>query len=87
MEIIVRAPYKYTINYLHLFAGFLIQFILFSVLYKEGPAAYHADYVVIIRSENKDENWIQTLGLVRVANTTVKVLFFGCLFIYYFQLR
>lgn len=42
------------------------------LLYKEGPAAYHADYVVIIRSENKDENWIQTLGLVRVANTTVK---------------
>ncbi|XP_022822596.1 tRNA-splicing endonuclease subunit Sen2 [Spodoptera litura] len=42
------------------------------LLYKEGPAAYHADYVVIIRSENKEENWIQTLGLVRVANTTVK---------------
>ncbi|KAF9416798.1 hypothetical protein HW555_005928 [Spodoptera exigua] len=37
-----------------------------------GDYSYHADYVVIIRSDNKEEEWIQTLGLVRVANTTVK---------------
>lgn len=42
------------------------------LLYKEGPAISHADYIVVIKTKRKSYDWITTLGHVRMANTTVK---------------
>ncbi|KAJ8712335.1 hypothetical protein PYW07_005177 [Mythimna separata] len=42
------------------------------LLYKEGPGVTHADFIVVIKSEDKNDGWIATLGHVRMANTTVK---------------
>lgn len=43
------------------------------MLYKEGPEVNHADYIVVIKTENDTFNWISLLGHVRMATTTVKV--------------
>nr|XP_032518698.1 probable tRNA-splicing endonuclease subunit tsp-2 [Danaus plexippus plexippus] len=42
------------------------------LLYKEGPEVNHADYIVVIKTENDTFNWISLLGHVRMATTTVK---------------
>ncbi|XP_075980825.1 tRNA splicing endonuclease subunit 2 [Anticarsia gemmatalis] len=42
------------------------------LLYKEGPAMSHAEYIVVIKSKYKSFGWIEMLGHVRMANTTVK---------------
>ncbi|CAB3234084.1 unnamed protein product [Arctia plantaginis] len=42
------------------------------LLYRDGPAISHSDYIVIIRHDIKPVNWIELLGHVRCAHTTVK---------------
>ncbi|CAG9564703.1 unnamed protein product [Danaus chrysippus] len=42
------------------------------LLYREGPEVNHADYIVVIKTENDAFNWISLLGHVRMATTTVK---------------
>ncbi|XP_026726241.1 probable tRNA-splicing endonuclease subunit tsp-2 [Trichoplusia ni] len=42
------------------------------LIYKDGPGVSHADFIVVIKSETEEDNWIVTLGHVRMANTTVK---------------
>lgn len=46
---------------------------LISVLYKDGPCVSHADYIVVIKSHIRQDDWMSILGHVRMATTTVKV--------------
>lgn len=52
-----------------------INGFFFLVLYKEGPGITHADFIVVIKFEDRVDDWIATLGHVRMANTTVKVCY------------
>ncbi|KAG6443312.1 hypothetical protein O3G_MSEX002796 [Manduca sexta] len=45
-----------------------------QVLYKDGPGINHADYIVVVKHENIHNDWTSVLGHVRMANSTVKVL-------------
>lgn len=42
------------------------------LLYKDGPGIRHADYIIVIKSDTKQDDLITILGHVRVATTTVK---------------
>ncbi|KAJ0174635.1 hypothetical protein K1T71_009743 [Dendrolimus kikuchii] len=42
------------------------------LLYVEGPSVSHADYIVIIKSNLRQFEWVSLLGHIRMATTTVK---------------
>ncbi|XP_028168672.1 tRNA-splicing endonuclease subunit SEN2 [Ostrinia furnacalis] len=42
------------------------------LLYKEAPGIMHADYIVVIKCEEEQTDWVSLLGHLRMATTTVK---------------
>ncbi|XP_050682309.1 uncharacterized protein LOC126977503 isoform X2 [Leptidea sinapis] len=46
--------------------------LFLTVIYRDGPGINHADFIVVIKFEQEPQNWLWTLGLVRMAASTLK---------------
>lgn len=51
-----------------------IQIFCFSVLYREGPSFYHADYVVLVRDAGNEPSFVNVQANYRVAETAHKTI-------------
>ncbi|KAL4708997.1 hypothetical protein ACJJTC_005858 [Scirpophaga incertulas] len=67
---------KYVVYHYFRSKGFIVKpGIKFGgdfLLYKEAPSLAHSDFIVVIKSDKDNTDWVSTLGHIRMATTTIK---------------
>ncbi|VVD01169.1 unnamed protein product [Leptidea sinapis] len=67
---------KYVVYHYYRSKGYIVKpGIKFGgdyLIYRDGPGINHADFIVVIKFEQEPQNWLWTLGLVRMAASTLK---------------